>query len=113
LRESLVDATSRSPEASLSPPALTQPSGPGSAPPSQDDRRGATEADRQRPQSEASLKPAPLPISPEEACRRDTEKLARLRVSQSREEIVRFVRELACERLRPQVLRLQESVAAE
>ena len=113
LRESLVDATSRSPEASLSPPALTQPSGRGSAPASQDDRRGTTEADRQRPQSEASLKPAPPPVSPEEACRRDTEKLARLRVSQSREEIVRFVRELACERLRPQVLRLQESVAAE
>jgi uncharacterized caspase-like protein len=112
LRESLVDATSRSPEASLSAPALTQPSGPVS-PASQDDRRGTTEAERQRLPSEASLKPAPLPISQDEACRRDGEKLARLRVSQSRDEIVRFVRELACERLRPQVLRLQESVAAE
>jgi uncharacterized caspase-like protein len=113
LRESLVDATSRSPEASLSAPALTQPSGPASAPASQQDGRGTTEAERQRQQSEASLKPAPLPISQEEACRRDGERLARLRVSQSREEIVRFVRELACERLRPQVLRLRESVAAE
>jgi uncharacterized caspase-like protein len=113
LRESLVDATSRSPEATPFPPVLTQPSGPVSAPASQEDRRGTTEAERQRLQSEASLKPATLPISQEEACRRDAEKLARLRVSQSRDEIVRFVRELACERLRPQVLRLQESVAAE
>jgi uncharacterized caspase-like protein len=113
LRESLVDATSRSPEATLPPPVRTPPSGQASVPASQQDARGTTEAERQRLQSEASLKPAPLPISPEEACRRDTEKLARLRVSQSREEIVRFVRELACEKLRPQALRLQESVAAE
>jgi uncharacterized caspase-like protein len=112
LRESLVgsDEALRSPEAPRSQPVLAQPSGPGPAP--QDARPGASEAERQLP-AEASLKLASPPISQEEACRRDTEKLARLRVSQSREEIVRFVRELACERLRPQILRLQESVATE
>jgi uncharacterized caspase-like protein len=97
LRESLVgrDEASRSPEVSRSQPVLTQPSAQMSAPASQDDRRGTTESDQRRLQAEASLKPAPPTISPEEACRRDTEKLARLRVSQSREEILRFARELA------------------
>ena len=36
--------------------------------------------------------------------------LARLRASQSREDVVKFERELACEQLRPQVIRLKESL---
>jgi hypothetical protein len=36
--------------------------------------------------------------------------LSRLRASQSREDVVKFERELACEQLRPQVVRLKESL---
>jgi uncharacterized caspase-like protein len=114
LRESLVGTegtASRSTEVSQSRPVTTEPSSQASALPPQTERRGATEG--QRLPSEARLQPAPSPVSPEEACRRDGETLARLRISQSREEIIRFARELACERLRPQVLRLRESVAAD
>jgi uncharacterized caspase-like protein len=115
LRESLVGlegTASRSTEASPSRLLPAEPSGQGSAPLPQGQRRLTTEAERQRLPSEARLETVP-PVSREEACRRDTEKLARLRVTQSREEIIRFARDLACERLRPQVLRLRESVAAE
>jgi outer membrane protein OmpA-like peptidoglycan-associated protein len=49
-------------------------------------------------------------MSPEEVCRRDTARLARLRSSQVREEVIQFEHELGCERLRPQVTRLRESV---
>jgi outer membrane protein OmpA-like peptidoglycan-associated protein len=48
--------------------------------------------------------------TPEEICRRDTAQLARLRISQVREEVLQFERELGCEKLRPQVTRLRESV---
>jgi chemotaxis protein histidine kinase CheA len=52
-------------------------------------------------------------VPPEQACKRDEEKLARLRVSRVRDEVVKFEHDLACEKLRPQVVRLRESVAAE
>jgi hypothetical protein len=46
-------------------------------------------------------------------CKQDLEKLARLRAEPVREDVLRFERELSCERLRPQVLRLRESLGAE
>jgi hypothetical protein len=55
----------------------------------------------------------PAPMTQEQACRRDEERLAGLRASQARDEVVRFERELGCERLRPQVVRLRESISAE
>jgi uncharacterized caspase-like protein len=48
-----------------------------------------------------------------QSCQRDHERLARLRSNPARDEVLRFERELACEQLRPQVLRLRESVAAD
>ena len=45
-----------------------------------------------------------------EPCKRDQERLVQLRADPVREEVVRFERELACKRLRLQVLRLRESV---
>ena len=53
------------------------------------------------------------PASAEDACKRDEERLVRLRTSRAREEVMRFERELACERLRPQVVRLLESVGSD
>jgi Caspase domain len=85
-----------------------------------------TEEPRAKPaveeQKQASLTIAPLPATPrpplapspmsqEQACKRDGDRLARLRVSQVREEVAVFERELGCERLRPQLLRLKESIA--
>src|SRR5579871_2519933 len=55
----------------------------------------------------------PAPPTPEQICKRDEEKLARLRVSQVRDEVSRFERELGCERLRPQVIRLRESISGQ
>jgi hypothetical protein len=68
--------------------------------------------------STASPQPAPAPsersIPPaatkELVCKRESEALARLRANPTLEEIRRFSRELACEDLRPQTLRLLESV---
>ena len=45
------------------------------------------------------------------ACRRDEQRLARVRSMPSADEIVRFERELGCTRLKPQVQRLFESIA--
>ena len=72
-------------------------------------------------QKQAGLIIAPLPQPPqtpssapsmtqEQACKRDADRLARLRVSQSKPEVISFERELGCERLRPQLLRLKESI---
>jgi class 3 adenylate cyclase/TolB-like protein len=49
-------------------------------------------------------------IQPEGACARDAERLARLRADPTMDAIARFERELGCERLRPQLRRLRESV---
>src|SRR5262249_52480694 len=54
----------------------------------------------------------PAPLTREQICRRDEEKLVRLRASPARDDVIRFEHELGCERLRPQVLRLQESLSA-
>jgi hypothetical protein len=59
-----------------------------------------------------AVKVDPAPVASAQACKRDEERLARLRASQSRDEVLRFEKELTCERLRPQVLRLRESLAA-
>jgi hypothetical protein len=49
-------------------------------------------------------------VTSDEFCKRDGERLARLRGSPSGEEAERFANELDCERLRPQLLRLMESL---
>jgi hypothetical protein len=54
--------------------------------------------------------PADTPVG--DACKRDEEKLVRLRANPSLDQIERFERELRCARLRPQVARLRESVGA-
>jgi hypothetical protein len=65
---------------------------------------------------EAARPASPLPgtdvaaLTPDETCKRDGDRLARLRGSPSGEEAQRFANELACERLRPQLQRLMESL---
>src|SRR6266849_486081 len=53
-----------------------------------------------------------LPMADEQACKRDEERLVHLRATQARDEFIRFERELGCERLRLQLLRLRESIFA-
>jgi hypothetical protein len=98
LRESLVGGAPR-PEAAASP--------------SPQINAAAKPADPQLPERDAAVKPAIPSLTQEQICKRDEERLARLRVSQARDEVVRFERELGCERLRLQVVRLRESVAPE
>src|SRR5262249_734870 len=47
-----------------------------------------------------------------QACKAAEQRLARLRADPNRDEVVRFARDLTCEALRPQVLRLLESLGA-
>src|ERR1700732_4957266 len=62
---------------------------------------------RPTPERDASAKGPPTSISQDQICKRDAERLARLRVSQAHDEVIRFERELGCEKLRPQVVRLR------
>lgn len=69
----------------------------------------------QAPERPAEVKqaqsPAPSsPVAQVRSCDEERAMLARLRASQSREDVVKFERELACEQLRPQVVRLKESL---
>ena len=58
------------------------------------------------------VKPAqPVPVVQIRTCDEERATLAKLRATQSREDVVRFERELACEPLRPQVIRLRESLS--
>jgi hypothetical protein len=50
------------------------------------------------------------PISQENACARDTERLARVRADPTPDAIAQFEKELGCEHIRPQLQRLRESV---
>jgi Caspase domain len=101
------------------------------------DQRAQEEAARQKAQKEASLQPrvdvapapvaitpapvaiapAPAPVAPQltqaQACKRDADRLARLRADPSAEQVRQFARELGCEDLRPQIQRLAESLGAE
>ena len=51
------------------------------------------------------------PVTQMQTCDDERATLARLRASQSREDVVKFERELNCEQLRPQVIRLKESLS--
>ena len=71
----------------------------------------ATES-RANPELSRSVTPAASSPSSQEICKHDEEVLARLRANPAPDEIARFERELGCPRLRPQVVRLRESINA-
>ena len=91
------------------------------SPPRSRDEDQRAKAEVERPKQQLPLAPPgppptanlqPAPMTQEEACKRDDERLARLRASPARDEVVRFEHELGCERLRLQVVRLRESLGA-
>ncbi len=53
---------------------------------------------------------AVTPLSPDDLCKQDEERLVRLRANPTGDEAERFASELNCERLRPQLSRLMESL---
>jgi hypothetical protein len=63
-------------------------------------------------QDNQTAKP-PAPTFDEAACKREQTLLVRLRANRNRDEVLRLERELTCGRLRSQVVRLRESVAAD
>jgi caspase domain-containing protein len=69
-----------------------------------------------KPVQAAPVPPAPTKVaalSPDQACKADEARLARLRADPSVEPLRQLARELACEDLRPQVQRLMESLGAD
>lgn len=68
-----------------------------------------------KPVKEApQVRPAAPPVlTQEQACKRDADRLVRVRASQAIEEVISFERELGCEKLRPQLLRLKESLGVD
>jgi hypothetical protein len=72
---------------------------------------GSSAASQRLEKSERVHEVTSAPAVPqEEICKRDARRLARLRISQGHDDVIRFERELGCEKLRPQVERLRESV---
>jgi curved DNA-binding protein CbpA len=61
----------------------------------------------ERPQSTEQKTAA---MSQDEVCKRDVARLADLRISQGRDDVIRFERDMGCEKLRLQVVRLRESI---
>src|SRR5208337_2537024 len=86
------------------PPAIasalpTAPNRPSSAPPASNPA-----SDGRSPATAATV------LASSETCKRDRDRLARLRGNPSAEEVQHFENELSCEILRPQFLRLKESL---
>jgi hypothetical protein len=65
---------------------------------------GATSPPWPAPRQQAEVSSAP------DGCAHDVQRLQRLRAAPNRDEVQKFDRELSCERLRPQLLRLRESL---
>jgi hypothetical protein len=77
-------------------------------------RAKAAEAERLKAQRQAALSPrGEIESNPDQSCAGAETQLERLRANPTREEAVRFARDLKCEALRPQVNRLLESVGGE
>jgi len=68
----------------------------------------AASANSPRPADKQQAQAAPVPA--EDVCSRDVELLARLRADPNPGAIAKFDRELGCERIRPQIKRLRESL---
>lgn len=101
LRESVVGALPANGSASPVTPETQSP------PPAEEQRAAIPEA---RPLSAGATTP-PVDNAGGDACRRDQARLNELRARPEPGEVLRFERDLGCERLRAQVLRLKESLA--
>jgi hypothetical protein len=65
----------------------------------------------QQPERPVASNPPLAPVAdPEQICKQQEGRLARLRANPSRAELIALERELGCEKLRPQIARLRESL---
>jgi uncharacterized caspase-like protein len=65
----------------------------------------------QQPERPVAANPPPAPAADsEQICKQQESRLARLRANPSRAELIALERELGCEKLRPQIARLRESL---
>jgi hypothetical protein len=104
LRESLAPAPPSPPPPGPAPAVTAAPVPPIASPASSP----------KAPEQLANLNSQPSPSATTEdtpSCRRDEARLARLRANPSFADVAAFDRELGCERLRPQLARLHESLA--
>jgi TPR repeat protein len=62
------------------------------------------------PEQPQSTEQKTAAMAQDEVCKRDVARLADLRISQGRDDVIRFERDMGCEKLRPQVVRLRESI---
>jgi hypothetical protein len=65
---------------------------------------------REAPQARPAAPPA---LTHEQVCKRDADRLVLVRASQALDEVISLERELGCEELRPQILRLKESLGGD
>ncbi len=65
---------------------------------------------KEAPQARPAAPPA---LTHEQVCKRDAVRLVHVRASQALEEVISLERELGCEELRPQILRLKESLGGD
>jgi hypothetical protein len=65
---------------------------------------------REAPQARPAAPPA---LTHEQVCKRDADRLVHVRASQALDEVISLERELGCEELRPQILRLKESLGGD
>ena len=78
------------------------------------DAKPADEADRlltPRAPTDGAVAKQLAALAPDEICKREEERLAQLRGAPSIDEVLRFANKSGCERLRPQILSLLESLA--
>jgi len=83
----------------------------------EDPSKAAQGSDGAGSHKNAPSTPAPTPIAietpkppPDDACKSDEARLARLRLDPDPVQVAKFANELACERLRPQISRFMESL---
>jgi hypothetical protein len=80
--------------------------------------QGAKEEQRRRQVAALAVAPLSTEHDPnaqppsDQVCKEAAAKLAKLRVSPTPEEVARFEKDLACEQLRPQLVRLRENIPA-
>jgi hypothetical protein len=98
----LATVANREPAVAVRPP-------PSVAPPNQVETPAASEVAKPEARQSAALDK----VNPTVSCNRDEQRLARLRSSPARDEIISFQHELTCARLRAQVQRLLESIATD
>lgn len=112
LRESLADPAAPEP---AKPIARSTPEPSSPIPPPAAREAPAVQANRASEPAEIGSPPKPVAAAPdqEHICKQDAARITRLRGNPNRAEVLAFERDLKCEKLRPQLARIRESLAVD